>query len=126
MTVPVAAGLRAAAAQALGPPEHHRRWLQERAAGAGAWRPGAAREERASSQPRSWTTALGCPLRQASKQAGHGGHGHGMDKHTLMVIHGALMLLGWVVLLPLGIMASVFRARIGKRNGEHATARNNF
>jgi hypothetical protein len=55
----------------------------------------------------------------STEQGGHGNHGehgHGMDKSTLMVIHGALMLLGWCVLLPLGIMASIFRARL---NGEY-------
>ena len=52
-----------------------------------------------------------------SEHGGHGGHGgHGMEKETLMVIHGALMLIGWCVLLPLGIMASIFRARL---NGEY-------
>jgi len=33
-------------------------------------------------------------------------------KRIAMIIHGALMLLGWGILLPFGILASIFRSRI--------------
>ena len=48
----------------------------------------------------------------AGHGGGHDGHAHGVDKQALMFIHGALMLLGWCVLLPLGIMASVLRTKL--------------
>jgi len=42
-----------------------------------------------------------------------GGHHHDDHDHgkLLMIIHGSLMLLGWGILLPLGILASIVRSR---------------
>lgn len=36
-------------------------------------------------------------------------------KHALMVVHGALMLLGWGLLLPMGVAVAVLRNQIGSQ-----------
>lgn len=38
-------------------------------------------------------------------------------KHIAMIIHGALMMLGWGILLPLGILSSIFRSQIADGSG---------